>query len=127
MIVYRVEGREETHGMQHPNVGRGAYRAGLAHYICSNSNDSRHPRPQEEDKLADIFDYTYVCCFTSIRDLHRWFDEIDSCPDNVAEELQIATYAVPDEYFHNGRWQSIAHMDHMRRVEVHPIHYRAED
>jgi hypothetical protein len=70
-----------------------------------------------------FFNSSYVCCFTSLRDLRQWFELLDEVELNKRSLLQIATYTVPNEYFHQGRVQGICMSDEMVCVEKHDIDY----
>jgi hypothetical protein len=131
MIVYRVENRsvEAMEESRFDNVGAGAYGLfSIAFKICSgssDSSDSTHPTPDEEYNLVNKFTREHVCCFKSISQLRTWFDEIDEGAENYdLSEVNIATYIVPDEHYHAGRWQSIALASEMTLLELHPITYR---
>lgn len=121
MIVYRVEteGEQVVEG-----IGRGPYAMDSNHYlICSDSFDMQHPQPTHEPALSSTFDRNYVCCFTNIEELRRWFDLIDELPTSNTE-FKISTYQVPNDQFVRGRWQSIAKAEHMTLVETNSIHFK---
>lgn len=121
MIVYRLESSTTQFNEA---VGQGVYMASLVYLVCSDSTNSSHPCPQAEGALENAFIRgEHVCCFESLHSLHRWFDTIDHAVE-CGHADRIATYVVPDEHFHQGRWQAIAHSDHMKLVETHSIDYR---
>lgn len=124
MLVYRVEHKTEK-SLTNPNVNTGFYRTSSRHIISQDV--SRHPVPQEDGKLCDIWydiDNTsdYVFGFDSMNSLRRWFYKPQELKD---EELRIGVYSVSEEYVHEGYTQLIFLPEHARLVRT--LHVTADE
>ncbi len=125
MLVYRVEHKTEESNA-HPNVNTGFYRTSSRHIISQDI--SRHPVPQEDGKLCDIWDdiwdnrSDYVFGFDSIQSLRRWFFKPQELKD---EELRIGVYNVPEEHVHEGYTQLVFLPEHARLVRT--LHVTADE
>ena len=127
MIVYRVEITDTDYSgyKVNSNIGVGPYTgvSGFAEIICSDSSSSSHPTPKNDSNLGKVFDSDHVCCFKSLEQLHTWFDLIPDLSDHDKKLFKISTYQIKDEYYHQGKFQSIAHSEHMVLLEEHPINF----
>lgn len=124
MIVYRLEDKEGTK-IPFDNVGSGVYSGShMAYAVATTSDDTQHPSPQWDANLGEYFNSDYVCCFDSVFALRRWFDLLEGASEGVFNRLQIATYKVPDDEFHLGRYQAIALTTNMILIETHNIDFR---
>lgn len=120
MIVYRLESNSKMHD---DNIGKGVYRGNLAHLATDSGEDIHHPTPQQDVGL-NMFNHTFVCCFSSLEGLNKWFENLKNGSQEAFEELQISTYKVSNKNYHQGRFQSIALSSDMVCIERHDIEYK---
>lgn len=137
MLLYRLEMKESFNYHLYLANGevshKGVYHAHYAHLLISNDdydagNDSKHPSPQEDMKLArywNSFDITeresYLFGFTSLEQLRRWFAASTDASDDIKEVVQLAVYQTPELI--EGSFQAIAKAENMTLVDILELDY----
>lgn len=129
-ILYRLETNEMNIGYR-----RGAYRSVLAEialeeYGYDSSDSSLHPGPYNDVGLAIVWgrlphNHRYRFGFSSLDQYRNWFLS-EQGREDILNLGVIGVYHVPDEYYHIGQFQAIAHKDHMQHLGDMPTNTLAD-
>lgn len=130
MIVYRLEhfNDKPSPELHLQNVNAGAYSRGyncpeinLASLACSSGDFGgiKHPTPSADYGLNWNCDERFVFVFKSLEQLHNWFDLPEGMQELDDKNIgRIGVYHIPDEYYKEGRFQSIAKDSEMNLIET---------